>query len=213
MDSDFLILHKNHIENYFESFWNTFDKIDDLERKKNYLEWKIQIEEKRLNRYLSENGLNPEKYIDHQLIVSDIQNIINKLDYIKNQLFITIKPILLNYGIKNETIIQLLHEKLYSKYISIDFEEFILHFNNTTPLLPIKWLGTESLLVNLFSSLKLVDYEIHEILSKHFINKNGNPFKQEQLSVTKSKTTLAKFHGKEYVDQILNQIQKITEKS
>lgn len=207
MEEKFLIIHREHIENYFESFFKTFDSIESIESKKDYLDYRTFIEKGRLQRY-KEQGINPELYTDHRILTDDIKNIIDKLEYIKECLFNEIHPIQLNYGEYNSSVIEILYKYLYPGKIKIKYEDFKSHFDINYGLERIKWQGTEPELVILFSSIKVLNKNLFQILSEHFINSEGKEYKPKQLSVTKSKATY-KYNGKDYIDLILSSIKSV----
>ncbi len=89
----------------------------------------------------------------------------------------------LNYGDKNNLVIEILYSNLYPEKIDNNRDDFNSHFILGDYKKAIQWKGTETGLVNLFSSLKFENENIHEELSKHFINNNGNYFSPKQISV------------------------------
>lgn len=207
MDETFLIIHREHVENYFESLFNTFDSIDLIEKKKDFLEYKLSIEKGRLNRYKA-LGLNSELYIDHKILTNDIKDIIFKLEYIIDTLFKEISPIQLNYGEHNSSVIKIMYDHLYPEKIKIQFDDFRSHFDINFGVERITWQGTEPELIILFSSIKILNKNISQMLSEHFINSQGNEYKPKQLSVTKSKAT-HNYIGKDKIDLIISTIKSV----
>lgn len=117
----------------------------------------------------------------------------------------------LNYGEKNnQKIINLLHSKLHPYKIDVNIEEFEQHFDESYNGSLIKWKGTETEFINLFTSLKFENSDLLRILSMHFLNNKNKKFTAQQLSVSKSKTSFGtKYHGKDFVEEMLNEINSI----
>ncbi|WP_417800244.1 hypothetical protein [Tenacibaculum sp.] len=96
---------------------------------------------------------------------------------------------LLNKNFDKDSLIKLLHKHLLNnELINIDLDEFSLHFTNAWEC-KILWKGTEKQIANLINLLienkylrpKCNQFK-YKIICSHFINKNGNPFKEKQLS-------------------------------
>lgn len=208
MDEKFLILHKLHVESFFENFFSQFDARNSIEEKKSYLDFTILLEKQRLQRYESE-GLNPSIFADHRLIADDIKDIIDKLEYMTSALFKEFSFISLDYGEQNDNVIKILYENLYPDKIKIHLEVFKLLFSEGNYYLEkVMWYGSEAHLVMLFSSLKVLNNNILQILSEHFINHKSEDFKPKQLSVSKSKASL-NYRGKDQITHIISLIKDI----
>lgn len=132
MEATFIQLHRIHIDTYFDSLNETIEQRKTARKRVECLNWKIQIEEQRLNRY--NNELQPQLYTDHRLMVDEIKTLIDKLTLLKNTYITDIE----NEGLKTfEWLIEiekieLLYNKLINNFIdkSTSLEVFKKAFSN-----------------------------------------------------------------------------------
>lgn len=182
----------SYLKNHFGAIQNTED----------FVKWFF---DKQKIRHLAKNKIK----VTEDDIFSACKEYVEKLDKIRNGH--EVENLKLNYGkSNNDKIIKLLHSKLHPSKIDVSIEEFEQHFNESYNGSQIKWIATETEFVNLFTSLKLQNTNLLRILSIHFINKKNKKFIPEQLSVSKAKTSDGtKYHGKVFVEEILNEIKSI----
>lgn len=202
--------HKYHIETYFDTFKDEISKRNSDDEVLSYLQHKIEIEEKRLNRYLVE--LRPDLYTDHRIYIDDIETIIQKLKNIKQELFPekkTNEAIKLNYGTFNEKVIETLYNGLYPEKIDVMFDDFKIHFLPNHETILIRWKGSEPQIAYLFKKLKIENTEYWQLISNHFLNKKNVGFNPKQLSVVYDKS-LSGFKDKQVIDNLISSINNIS---
>ncbi|QMU63035.1 MAG: tyrosine-type recombinase/integrase [Flavobacteriaceae bacterium] len=138
-----------------------------------------------------------EKYYDFQLRLIKLKRIIDtKLSKIENNNDTTNplrinrkKSFLLNPDLNKKEFINFLYKVLIkNKLIDEKNDDFKFHFENQWDK-KIQWLGTEFQITNLIDLLIENNYLNnetkrfrHQLVIHHFINKNGEPFKNNQLS-------------------------------
>ncbi len=107
-----------------------------------------------------------------------------------------IEPISLNYGRHNQEVMEFIYSKLSGIYFNMPAEEFYAHFSDRVPRQPIKWGGKLMTLLPLFMGQEVpindqFDFEIVKIkinnpipqmISDHFADPYGNPFKKTSVS-------------------------------
>ncbi len=154
---------------------------------------------------LGRNRLN----VTEKDIYLKCEEYVKYLDTIKNGLLA--KNLKLNYGIgNNDKIINHLYDKLYPNKIDVTLDEFKQHFDENYNGNQIKWKGTETEFVNLFTSLKFENQDLFKILSIHFLNNKNNKFIANQLSVSKSKSSFTiNYKGKDFIEEIVSEINNI----
>ena len=114
-----------------------------------------------------------------------------------------------DYKSEEIKIIELLHHELYGLFIDVSLEEFTEHFKIDGDICgKIKWLGSEPLIVLLFSKLErerlIVTHQQYLTIMLHFKNKNGKSFNNKQLAVVEQKTAFAKTRNESQIDDIVN---------
>jgi len=124
------------------------------------------------------------------------------------------KQIILNSNIKKDKFITTLYDQLiHYKLIDIVFEDFEIHFRNDW-VNKIQWLGTELQITNLITLLIENEYLTTEtkrfkykLISSHFTNKKGEPFKENQLSsvFAENKTKTFEDITNDILDEMSNQ--------
>lgn len=106
----------------------------------------------------------------------------------------------LQYGVKNDEVIEKLYAVFAEKFIDIDFNAFKAHFKPASELLPkIKWKETQSLLCTVFSGVilpkknilvpkvEVSTIDLPEMIAEHFCHSNGENFNKEILRSTINK--------------------------
>jgi hypothetical protein len=114
----------------------------------------------------------------------------------------------LDYGDKNEQVIELLYQELLRpKLIHSSLEEFKKHFLKQENYSPIKWLGTEIIIVDLFKNeLNISNPDWANLVCNHFFNKKENNFKRDQLVNIGSERAKAYYPNKEITRGIASEI-------
>ena len=107
-----------------------------------------------------------------------------------------IEPIYLNYGSRNDEVMELMYSMLNGRYFNMPESEFYAHFSDTVPRQPIKWGGKLMTLLPLFMGqdvpindkwdFETVKIKIHNSITQmvfdHFSDANGNRFKKTSIS-------------------------------
>lgn len=112
----------------------------------------------------------------------------------------------LNYGSNNHEVIKLIYDNLNPEKIETNYSDFEKIFGNYEITNKIRWKGSETEFVNLFTQIKFENLNLYSTLTRYFLNKNNNPFSAKQLSVSKSKSTEIEYKGKSFVENIISQI-------
>jgi hypothetical protein len=79
----------------------------------------------------------------------------------------------------------------------------------------LKWMGTEAQIINLFELLFKEDLiteaqylKRYSLISGHFVNKDGNPFKNKQLAQSAQNSRGAKSKGMDQIEEIVDRVSK-----
>jgi hypothetical protein len=155
---------------------------------------------------INHTGKNLRKVTEEEIFLN-AKEYVEYLDKIRRSS--KIGPLRLNYGMKNDLVIKILFDNLYPEKIDLHLNEFKNHFSKTNFDSLIRWKGTETEFVNLFTSIKFDDNNLFISLSNHFENRQGKKFLPNQLSVSKSKSTEANYRGKENIENLLKLIKEI----
>lgn len=206
---DELLIQKYFYENYWKEFEERLASKTSREERLDIYELELSLQQNKLLQY--QKQYEQEPYTNNSILLSQQIELYNELkrrfyEEFPTTLGSNIKPLKINYGERNEEVVEILYQGLYPEFIEVEKEVFYQHFFGETTE-PIRWKVAESSFVYLFKKIKLETFNEWECLSEHFTNKKGNIFNPKQLSNVSTKQTYQnKVSYKECIDDILEKI-------
>ncbi len=135
-----------------------------------------------------------------------------KLQTEEKELSKDIPLIKLNYSPDQQNqIIQLLYDNLIPDFLETSIHQFIRHFIiKRSRIKKLVWKGKEVEIAHLFRSMRIKNIIIIEnqnkLIELHFLNNKGESFKNNQLSVSLSKTQIENFPK---IRHIIDELEKL----
>lgn len=202
---------------FFDFYWEYFEGILATRKSRdeifNLYESELFLQENKLSQY--QKQYNQNHYTNDYILLSKQIELYNELKRRFNEEFPIVKslgminPLKLNYGDKNEEVVEILYQGLYPEFIEVGKEVFYQHFFGGT-IDPIQWKVSESSFVYLFKNIKWEKFNIWEGLAEHFTNKKGKTFNPKQLSNVASKQEYQnRVALKHYIDDIVEKLKNI----
>lgn len=121
----------------------------------------------------------------------------------------------LNYASdQQKLIIKFMFNKLFPDYIDDSYEQFESHFiESDNEFRQTVWNGSEREIAHLFKSLKdfkiVLSQDQNKLIEIHFRKKDGKSFKNQQLRVAHSQSSIDTFTA---IDQLIKDVKKLSAK-
>lgn len=121
----------------------------------------------------------------------------------------------LNYTLdQQKQILELLYKKLFPEFIDDSYEQFESHFiESDIEFRQTVWKESEREIAHLFKSLKdlkiVLSQDQNKLIAIHFLNRNENPFKIQQIGVAFSQSSIETFPA---IYQLVQDVKKLSAK-
>lgn len=209
MDSNEFIRHKFFIDNFWEEFGKKLDERNTEDEYHSLFQFEIGVQERKLNQY--KEKYRPNLYTEDAVVVNGQKVIVQKLkalyEQFRNDNFNTIEPIKLAYDANNRKVIELLHKILHPNFIKCSFDDFSLHFTEQDDYTPIQWHKSETCIADLFKDqIKILNDDWAMLVVNHFLNKNGERYKREQITSVGANRISANYRNSETIKSIDSEI-------